>query len=135
MKVHHELGRDERSRPLALAIGFFDGVHVGHRAIIAALLRMRRPGHRAAILTFLNHPATYLRPEHVPPLITTMEERIDLLAGTGVDELYAVPFDASIASLDARAFLEEIIVQRLAVGSLVIGDNFRVFYAALLDYS
>lgn len=125
MKIHHDLTRAQDDRPLVLAIGFFDGVHRGHREIVRALLRLRRPGFRAAILTFSNHPATHLRPDKVPALITTLEERVDLLAATGIDELYLVPFDARIAALEASAFLGDIVAGGLRVRGLVVGENFR----------
>ncbi len=112
-------------RPLVAAIGFFDGLHRGHREIVKSLLRLRRPGFRAAAITFKNHPATYLRPERVPPLITTLEERVNLLASTGIDELFLVPFDEHIASVDATAFLNDALVGVLGIRGLVVGENFR----------
>ncbi len=124
MKIHHALERVGYDRPLVLAIGFFDGMHRGHREIVRTLLRLRRPGHRAAALTFENHPATYLRPGRVPPLIATLDERVNLLASTGLDELFLVRFDEAIATIDARRFLE-ILVERLGVRALVIGEGFR----------
>ncbi|MGH7728546.1 MAG: riboflavin biosynthesis protein RibF, partial [Vulcanimicrobiaceae bacterium] len=126
MRIYHELqARATDAPPIALAIGFFDGLHRGHREIVRALLRLRRPGMRAAVLTFGNHPATHLRPQRVPPLIATTEERIDLLAAAGIDELYLVPFDERIAQLAPREFLEEIVLERLQVRALVVGENFR----------
>ncbi len=125
MKIHHSLEPSHEERPLVLAIGFFDGLHRGHREIIRALLRMRRPGYRAAALTFRNHPATHLRPDKIPALITTVEERVDLLASTGIDELYLVPFDERIATLPARDFLVNVLFERLGVRAVVIGQNFR----------
>ncbi len=125
MKIHHALERREHDRALVMALGFFDGLHRGHREIIRALLRLRRPGYRAAVLTFANHPSTYLRPERVPALINTLEERINLLASTGIDELHLVPFDERIASIDARAFLTEVLRRKLGIRGLVIGENFR----------
>jgi riboflavin kinase/FMN adenylyltransferase len=127
VKVHHGLDADGASdaRPLVLAIGFFDGVHRGHREIIKALLRLRRPGFRAGLLTFPNHPTTYLRPGHAPPLITTLDERINLLASTGIDHVYLVPFDERVASIEARRFLEEALVGKLHIRALVFGENFR----------
>ncbi|MGH7714697.1 MAG: riboflavin biosynthesis protein RibF [Vulcanimicrobiaceae bacterium] len=125
MNVHHELPKAAGQRPLALGIGFFDGFHRGHRAIVAALLRERRPGYRAAVLTFRNHPATHLRPADVPPMISTLEERLDNLARAGIDEAYLLPFDDSIARLDAQTFLETIVAQRIGARVLVVGANFR----------
>jgi riboflavin kinase/FMN adenylyltransferase len=125
VKIHHELAPRDGERPLVLALGFFDGLHRGHREIVKTLLRQRRPGYRAAVLTFKNHPATYLRPERVPPLINTLEERINLLGSTGIDEVYLVPFDDSIARTDARTFLADVLHAKLRIRGLVVGDNFR----------
>lgn len=126
MKIYHGVVESPPvARPLVLAVGFFDGLHRGHREIVRALLRLRRPGYRAAVLTFSNHPATFLRPGHAPPAIATLEERIDLLAAAGIDELYLVPFDERIAHLEARAFLEDAVAGRLGARALVFGENFR----------
>jgi riboflavin kinase/FMN adenylyltransferase len=126
MKIHHAFdARPADARPLVLAIGFFDGFHRGHREILRKLLEQRRPGYLAAAITFENHPAQYLRPGSEPPLITTCEERVNLLASAGIDELYLIPFDERLAKVDARAFLEETIVERLRARALVFGENFR----------
>lgn len=125
MKIHHDLESPATSRPLVLAIGFFDGFHRGHREIVKRLLQLRRPGYRAAVLTFRNHPATHLRPDRVPPLISTVEERVNALACAGVDELFLVPFDDRIANIDARAFCTDALADTLGIGALVIGENFR----------
>jgi riboflavin kinase/FMN adenylyltransferase len=126
VNIYQGLGSaKDDARPLVLAIGFFDGLHLGHREIVKAVMRLRRPGYRAAVLTFRNHPATHLRPEKVPPLITTLEERVNLLASTGIDELYLVPFDEKIATLEARRFLEEVLVDQMGLRALVFGRNFR----------
>jgi riboflavin kinase/FMN adenylyltransferase len=109
MRVRHELPERAPERVQVLGIGFFDGVHRGHREILRALGRLRRPGETVAALTFREHPAAYLRPGSEPPLITTLEERIALLAEAGVDELYVLAFDARIAALDASAFLREVL--------------------------
>ncbi len=125
MKIHHELEKPATDRPLVVAIGFFDGFHRGHREIVKTLLRLRRPGYRAAAMTFRNHPATYLRPDSVPPLIATLEERVDLLASSGIDELFLVPFDDRIAQTEASTFLRETLLGTLGVRGLVVGENFR----------
>jgi len=125
VKIHHEIAERESAHPMVLAVGFFDGMHRGHREIIRTLLRTRRPGYRAAVLTFSNHPATHLRPQRTPALITTLEERVNLLASTGVDELYLVPFDARIATLEAREFLCDVLVAKLGIRALVVGETFR----------
>lgn len=127
MKIWHELGaRDPQSeRPLVVAIGFFDGMHRGHQEIARQTLRMRKPGWRAAALTFANHPASFLRPGTEPKLISTPEERLDLLAAAGFDECFFVRFDERIASISAREFLTGTLVGQLGVRGVVTGTNFR----------
>jgi riboflavin kinase/FMN adenylyltransferase len=125
VRVHHALASADDARPLVLAIGFFDGVHRGHREILRALLRLRRPGQRAGVLTFRNHPASFLRPGSEPALITTLEERVALLGQSGIDDLYLLPFDGTIASLTAPDFVGQILVGTLSVRALAIGENFR----------
>ncbi|MBV8343983.1 MAG: riboflavin biosynthesis protein RibF [Candidatus Eremiobacteraeota bacterium] len=123
MKVRHELARDS-VRPLALAIGFFDGFHRGHREIARQTMLLRRPGWRSGALTFANHPATHLRPGTQPPLISTPEERLALLASAGFEECFVVKFDDRIATLRPEAFLA-LLVEQLGVGGVVVGSTFR----------
>ncbi len=127
MKVHHALPEAGAppGRPLVAAIGFFDGFHRGHRAIVRALLQLRRPGERAAIVTFSDHPSAFLRPGHEPPLLMTKEERVNSLARAGIDETFLLPFDASIAMLGPAAFLDETLVARIGARAMVVGENFR----------
>jgi riboflavin kinase / FMN adenylyltransferase len=125
VNVLHALETRANERGLVLAIGFFDGVHRGHRETLRTLLRMRRPGERAGVLTFSNHPAAFLRPDSVPPLITTLEERVTLLGEAGVDDVYLVPFDERIAELSAAAFVERVLIGTLDVRAIVVGENFR----------
>jgi riboflavin kinase/FMN adenylyltransferase len=123
MKLYHQIERSGE-RPLVLAIGFFDGFHLGHREIARQTLRLRKPGWRAGVLTFANHPATYLRPGSEPPMICTEQERLCLLAGAGFEECFFVPFDERIATLSPAAFLE-LLVAPLGVRGVVVGDTFR----------
>src|SRR5262249_28081603 len=111
-------------RPLVLAIGFFDGFHRGHREIARRTLRMRRPGWRSGVLTFVNHPATHLRPGTEPSLISTPQERLDLFAAAGFDECFFVRFDDAVATLEPQAFLD-ILVDRLHVRAVAVGSTFR----------
>jgi riboflavin kinase/FMN adenylyltransferase len=124
VKIHHALA-PRSGPPIVLAVGFFDGYHLGHREIIRALLRLRKPGYRAAVLTFRDHPARYLRPGDEPPLIMTTEERINALADAGVEELYLLTFDASFASLAPQVFIAEVLHATLGARGVVVGENFR----------
>ncbi len=124
MKLHYELRR-EAETPLVIAIGFFDGMHRGHQEIARQTLRLRRPGWRAAVLTFSNHPASFLRPGNEPRLISTPEERIDLIGRAGFDECFFVRFDERIASQEAQHFLSQTLLRDLNVRGVVVGKNFR----------
>ena len=124
MKIHHALP-ERASHPLVVAIGFFDGFHLGHRAIVRELRAIRQPGERAAVLTFRNHPAAFLRPGTEPPLISTLEERVNALAQAGIDEAFVLPFDAAIAALDPAAFLDDMLIGAIGARAMVVGTNFR----------
>ena len=121
--ITHALERDS-PRPLALAIGFFDGFHRGHRAIARQTLRMRRPGWRSGVLTFANHPSAFLRPGTEPPLLCTAEERVAAFAAAGFEECLFVTFDDRIATLSPEVFLD-VLVDKLGVGAVVVGSSFR----------
>lgn len=112
--------------PTIAAIGNFDGVHLGHREILAAAVReARSTGARAIAITFDPHPERYLRPDQAPLLLTPMPERLRLLAGTGIDAVVVLPFEAGLASLSAREFVNRILVGALSVCGLHEGQNFR----------
>jgi riboflavin kinase/FMN adenylyltransferase len=125
VKIHHALKRSGAERPIVVAIGFFDGMHRGHREIARQTLRLRKPGWNAAMLTFANHPASFLRPGTEPPLITTPEERLDLIAAAGFDECFFVRFDDTIASIEAERFVAQTLLEDLRVRGVVVGKNFR----------
>lgn len=124
MKILRELAR-ETDRPLVVAIGFFDGMHRGHRRLIDRMRAMRKPGWRSGVLTFENHPSAFLRPGTEPPLICTPEERLRLFDAAGVEECVMVPFDATVAQLSPDAFVNDVLVGRLGVRGAVVGSTFR----------
>jgi riboflavin kinase/FMN adenylyltransferase len=131
VKLHYELPagdayRAERAKhPLCVAVGVFDGFHLGHQAIVRTLLRQRRAGERTAVLTFAEHPTKFLRPTDVPPQIATMAERVNAFARAGVDELFVLAFDRSIASLTPEGFLDGVLVGALGARLMVVGETFR----------
>ena len=117
--------------PSVGVIGNFDGVHLGHQRILAAVAaEARELGMRAVAVTFDPHPDHFLRPQEAPGLLTPMEERMRLLALTGVDAVVVLPFDAALAGLSAREFVEHVLVDSLRVRGLHEGGSFRFGHRA-----
>jgi riboflavin kinase/FMN adenylyltransferase len=109
----------------AVAIGNFDGVHVGHVAIVRRLLeRAAAVGGPAIVFTFDPHPVRLLRPEQCPPPLTWTERKAELLAAQGVDWIVAYPTDEALLQLSAQAFFDRIVREALAARALVEGPNF-----------
>jgi riboflavin kinase/FMN adenylyltransferase len=122
--------------PSVAAIGNFDGVHLGHQEILSAVVREAREQDaqslraRAVAITFDPHPEQFLRPSSALWLLTPIDERLRLLDLTGIDTVVVLPFDAALASLSAREFVNDILVNALAVRSLHEGGNFRFGHQA-----
>jgi riboflavin kinase/FMN adenylyltransferase len=114
----------EPGRQRSLAVGTFDGVHLGHREVI---------GDSHSVLTFDPHPVAVLAPQHAPRLLTTMERKAELIASLGVQELIVVPFDERFAHIEAQQFIDEVLVQRLGASSVSVGENFRFGHRAQGD--
>lgn len=107
-----------------VAVGVFDGVHVGHRAVIGAA---------GAVLTFEPHPAAVLAPDRAPALLTTLRRKAELVGSLGVRELVVIAFDSGVAAQTADAFVDEVLVGRLGAGRVRIGENFRFGHRAAGD--
>ncbi len=117
--------------PTVAAVGNFDGVHKGHRAILAAVAaEARETGARAMAITFDPHPEQFLRPAQAPKLITPMPERLWLLAETGIDAVLVLRFDRELASLSANEFAQKILIKALGVCGMHEGQNFRFGHGA-----
>lgn len=113
------------------SIGNFDGVHCGHRQILGAVAaEARERGLRAVAVTFEPHPEEFLRAERAPKRITPNGERLALLAETGIDAVLVLNFDAALAGLSARQFVEEVLVGGLKARGLHEGANFRFGHRA-----
>lgn len=108
-----------------LTIGNFDGVHLGHAALIAQVRQMAvRIGAPVIVMTFHPHPVTLLT-GHLIPFIQTQEDRIEGLLARGADGVWLFPFNAEFASLSPREFVDRILVEKLGVGGVVVGPDFR----------
>jgi riboflavin kinase/FMN adenylyltransferase len=118
----------------ALALGTFDGVHLGHRRVIAsALERARERGLTSAVATFDPHPLRVLRPEEPPKLLTTTERKIELISGLGVEELVAIPFTPELSRQSAEDFSDDVLAGVLGARSVSVGANFRFGHGAAGD--
>ena len=103
-------------RPRSVAIGTFDGVHLGHREVIRGA---------DTVLTFDPHPLSVIHPEATPKLISTFPVRRDLIAGLGVEELVVIPFDTGFSEQSAEDFVQHVLLDRLGARRVSVGENFR----------
>jgi riboflavin kinase/FMN adenylyltransferase len=106
----------ERGESRSVAVGTFDGVHLGHREVIAG---------SDSVLTFDPHPVSVVAPQHTPKLLTTPERKAELIASLGVKEMVVIPFDAAFAQRTAEQFIEEVLVGALGATQVSVGENFR----------
>ena len=107
---------DAVARPRSVAVGTFDGVHLGHREVIKGA---------DTVLTFEPHPRTVIDPAGAPRLLTTLERKAELIAELGVEELVVIAFDTAFSVYDAEAFHDDVLVDRLGAAHVSVGENFR----------
>jgi riboflavin kinase/FMN adenylyltransferase len=107
-----------------VAVGEFDGVHLGHREVIRG---------NDTVLTFEPHPRAVVAPEAAPKLITPLATKADLIAGLGVSELIVVPFDGVFSSHSAQEFIDHVLVERVGAERVTVGENFRFGHRAKGD--
>jgi riboflavin kinase/FMN adenylyltransferase len=107
---------DAKPRDRHVAIGVFDGVHLGHQAVI---------DDADTVLTFDPHPLEVIHPEAAPKLIMPAEVKRDVIDGLGVEELVVIPFDREFSKITAEEFIERILVEQLGARTVSVGENFR----------
>jgi riboflavin kinase/FMN adenylyltransferase len=115
---------DAEPRPRHVAVGEFDGVHVGHREVMRGA---------DTVLTFEPHPRAVVAPDSAPKLITPLATKTDLIAGLGVAELVVIPFDGAFACQSPQAFIDRVLVERLGAEQVSVGENFRFGHRARGD--
>ncbi len=110
----------------AVSIGAYDGVHLGHRALLRDLsARAEAADLSTVVVTFDRHPAGVVRPESAPPQLTDLEQKLELLAACGVDRTYVVAFDENRANESAEDFVKEVLVDQLNARLVVVGEDFH----------
>ncbi len=127
MKVFRSVAEiPEGFGPSAVTIGKFDGVHTGHRAVIRRLCEVAAQQRLTpTVITFDRNPLELLAPEKCPPSLVSIPQKLDLLAGTGVDATLLVTFDRALADLEPEAFVHHILVDRLHTAAVLVGSDFR----------
>jgi riboflavin kinase/FMN adenylyltransferase len=115
---------DVKPRPRRVAIGTFDGVHLGHREVIAGA---------ETVVTFDPHPQSVVAPGSQPRLLTTLDRKAELIETLGVDELVVIPFDGDFAARSAQDFVDHVLVERVAATHVSVGENFRFGHKAQGD--
>src|SRR6202035_79637 len=115
---------DAQRRDRRVAVGSFDGVHLGHREVIRG---------SDSVLTFDPHPVSVVAPQHTPKLLTTLARKAELIASLGVKELIVIPFDADFAMRSAAAFIDDVLVGALGAEQVSVGENFGFGHLAQGD--
>jgi riboflavin kinase / FMN adenylyltransferase len=122
MRVHHHWQDiDPAARGASVAMGNFDGLHLGHQSVIDLA---RRPGAPLGIVTFEPHPRQVFAPDAAPFRLMNAEARANRLAKIGVDQLYELPFDRTLATLTPDAFARDVLADGLGISHVVVGSDF-----------
>lgn len=127
MNIYHHIDEFKAVKGAVVTIGTFDGVHQGHRKIIANIIELAKAsGGESVILTFFPHPRMILHPEDQSiKLITTMEEKAELLAQLGVDHLIITPFSRDFSNQTPEQYIEQVLVKQIGTRKIVIGYDHR----------
>lgn len=125
MEIFHGLVDIEKNRHTVMALGNFDGIHMGHRELINRVLKISQKEHgTAAVFTFDPHPLKVLQPEISPPLILAKEDKIRLLGELGIDLLVILPFSEDISRLTPEEFVQKVLVEKFNLRTVVVGYNY-----------
>ncbi|MFN8052899.1 MAG: bifunctional riboflavin kinase/FAD synthetase [Acidimicrobiales bacterium] len=127
MRIARDLASlDHPGAGSVVSIGFYDGVHLGHRALIDAMIdRASTDGLITTVVTFDRHPAQVLRPESAPLLLCDLDQKLELLADAGVDQAFVVHFDEERAHESAEDFVRTLLVDALGAKLVVVGEDFH----------
>lgn len=117
------------ARPCAVSIGNFDGIHRGHQVLLRRNLELAREnGWAPAALTFDPHPTKVVAPHRAPLLLTTLEQRLELMGGLGIEHVFVLPFDERFSRLSPMEFARLVLVESCGARAVLVGDNFHFGY-------
>ena len=125
MRLFHGTDNADIARPTVLTLGVFDGLHLGHQAIMRMVVeRARAIGASPTVLTFEPHPRAVLHPESAPPLLQTFDQKIEALSVLGIKQTIVIHFDKAFAQIRAADFLREVVAERLHAKEVYLGRGF-----------
>jgi riboflavin kinase/FMN adenylyltransferase len=129
MKVATSLADAGAPVPSVISIGNFDGVHLGHQAILGTVVKLAREVNlRSVAMTFDPHPIRFLAPNRAPKLISTLDQKIRLIEQTGIDLLFVAPFDKDFSLLSPEQFITQYLEAGFRTRSICVGSNFNFGY-------
>jgi len=114
-----------KTKNSVITIGVFDGVHIGHKAVIKKVVKKAKSaGLKSAVVTFDPHPLKILDPNHFVPSLIALKHRIDLIKGLGIDEVLVMKFNKNVAKLSPEKFVEDILIKKMGAKYIVVGEDF-----------
>lgn len=120
---------ENKQRGIALALGFFDGVHNGHKILLNKTISIARAKNLASgVMTFKNHPLTLIFPSYVPALITANSEKVAIMEGMGIDHVYLNDFNEDLMNSEPEAFIRDYLLMKYNVKHIVVGFNYTFGY-------
>jgi riboflavin kinase/FMN adenylyltransferase len=125
MRLFHGTDNAEIQRPTVLTLGVFDGLHLGHQLVMRTVVeRARKVGAVPTVITFDPHPRAVLHPESAPPLLQTLDQKVDGFGGLGIEQTIAIRFTEEFSQIRAEDFLRDVVKERLQAKEVYLGRGF-----------
>jgi riboflavin kinase/FMN adenylyltransferase len=126
MDVITSLPEPHEHGPSAVAIGVFDGVHVGHEYVLGRVRAVaEEQGLKPTVLTFQTHPALTVRPENAPQLLTSVDQKVERFEQCGIENAFVLPFDEEFAETTSTQFIEDLLIDRIGAKAVIVGADFH----------